>query len=435
MQTVAIVGRPNVGKSTLFNRLTGSRKAIVDDLSGVTRDRIYGEVEWNGMEFNLIDTGGYVKNTDDVFEIEIKKQVKLAINEAHAIIFVLDVMTGITDLDDEVADMLRRSSKAVFLVVNKVDNYERQLLANEFYSLGFENNFFLSSISGSGTGELLNDIVEHLKTIPAPVHEKIDLPKFTLIGRPNVGKSSLLNVLLGQERTIVSDVAGTTRDSIHTHYSLYGKECILIDTAGIRKKKKVDEDLEFYSVIRSMRAIDESDVCMVMIDATLGMEQQDLLILRQVEQKKKGLVILVNKWDLVEKETNTLKKMEEHLKDKIAPFTDVPIIFISALEKIRIARIIETCLEVYENKNRKITTARLNEAIQEAVEATQPPAHRGHLIKIKYGTQLPGQVPTFALFCNYPKEIKEPYRNYLEKRLRATFNFTGVPINLFFREK
>ncbi len=435
MQTVAIVGRPNVGKSTLFNRLTGSRKAIVDDLSGVTRDRIYGEVEWNGMEFNLIDTGGYVKNTDDVFEKEIKKQVKLAINEAHAIIFVLDVMTGITDLDDEVADMLRRSGKAIFLVVNKVDNYERQLLANEFYSLGFDYNFFLSSISGSGTGELLNDIIDHLKTIPAPMSEKLDLPKFTLIGRPNVGKSSLLNALLGQERTIVSDVAGTTRDSIHTHYSLYGKNCILIDTAGIRKKKNVDEDLEFYSVIRSMRAIDESDVCMVMVDATLGMEQQDLLILRQVEQKKKGLVILVNKWDLVEKETNTMKKMEEELKKKIAPFTDVPIIFISALEKTRISRIIDACLEVYENKNRKITTSKLNEAIQEAIEATQPPAHRGHLIKIKYGTQLPGQVPTFALFCNYPREIKEPYRNYLEKRLRATFNFTGVPINLFFREK
>ncbi|MFM2224938.1 MAG: hypothetical protein RJA07_1140 [Bacteroidota bacterium] len=433
MNTVAIVGRPNVGKSTLFNRLTGSRKAIVDDQSGVTRDRIYGESEWNGRLFQVVDTGGYVKSTDDIFEIEIKKQVEIAIREAQVILFILDVTSGITQLDDEMAHLLRKSKKPIIVIVNKVDNFNRSLDAAEFYSLGFDNVHQLSSISGTGTGELLDDIMRLL-----PVEdEKIEtqLPKFCLLGRPNVGKSSLLNALLGEERTIVSNIAGTTRDSIHTHYNLFGKQCILIDTAGIRKKQNVHEDLEFYSVIRSVKAIDESDVCMLMIDAKEGILQQDLHIIKQIETKKKGLVILVNKWDLIDKSTNTLLVFEQTIKDKIAPFTDVPILFISALEKIRISKIIETCIEVSENKNRKITTSKLNEVLQEAVASTQPPAHRGHLIKIKYGTQLPAQVPTFALFCNYPKEIKEPYRNYLEKQLRAAFNFKGVPVYLFFREK
>jgi GTP-binding protein len=435
MNTVAIVGRPNVGKSTLFNRMTGSRKAIVDDVSGVTRDRIYGEVEWNGLTFNIIDTGGYVKHTDDIFEKEIKKQVQLAIDEAQVILFMQDVTTGITDLDDEVADLLRRSKKKVIVVVNKVDNYERELAASEFYKLGFEDVFTISSLSGTGSGELLTCITEKLDK-DLPWDNKIaHLPKFTLLGRPNVGKSSLLNSLLGLDRTIVSDVAGTTRDSIHTHYNLYGKECILIDTAGIRKKKNVHEDLEYYSVIRSIKSIDEADVCIMMVDAVSGLESQDLQIISQIERKKKGLVILVNKWDLLPKETNTLKDMEEVVRKKIAPFTDVPILFISATEKIRIGKIIDVCMQVFENKNRKITTSKLNEVIQEAVAATQPPAHRGHLIKVKYATQLPAQIPTFALFCNHPKEIKEPYRNYLEKKLRNAFQFTGTQINLFFREK
>jgi GTP-binding protein len=433
MNTVAIVGRPNVGKSTLFNRLTGSRKAIVDDQSGVTRDRIYGEAEWSGRTFQVVDTGGYVKSTDDIFEIEIKKQVEIAIREAQVILFVLDVTSGITQLDDEMAHLLRVSKKPIIVIVNKVDNFNRSLDAAEFYSLGFDNVHQLSSISGTGTGELLDNILELLPE-DAPEVET-NLPKFCLLGRPNVGKSSLLNAMLGEERTIVSDIAGTTRDSIHTHYNLFGKECILIDTAGIRKKQNVHEDLEFYSVIRSIKAIDESNVCILMIDAKEGIMQQDLHIIKQIETKKKGLVILVNKWDLIDKSTNTLLEFEKRIKEKIAPFTDVPILFISALEKIRISRIIETCLQVYENKNRRITTSKLNEVIEEAVASTQPPAHRGHLIKVKYATQLPAQVPTFALFCNYPKEIKEPYRNYLEKKLREAFNFTGVPVYLFFREK
>jgi GTPase len=434
MNTVAIVGRPNVGKSTLFNRLTGSRKAIVDDQSGVTRDRIYGESEWNGRTFQVVDTGGYVKSTDDIFEIEIKKQVEIAIKEAQVILFLLDVTTGITQLDDEMADILRRSKKPILVLVNKVDNFNRTLDAAEFYALGFENVMQLSSINGTGTGEILDEIIRLLPKEDEPIETV--LPKFCLLGRPNVGKSSLLNAMLGQERTIVSNIAGTTRDSIHTHYNLFGKECILIDTAGIRKKQNVHEDLEFYSVIRSVKAIDESDVCMMMIDAQEGMLQQDLHIIKQIEEKKKGLIILVNKWDLIDKSTNTHIEYEEKVKEKIAPFTDVPILFISALEKIRISRIIDTCLQVAENKKRRITTSKLNEAIQEAVNSTQPPAHRGHLIKIKYATQLnPAAVPTFALFCNYPNEIKEPYRNYLEKQLRKAFDFTGVPVYLFFREK
>jgi GTP-binding protein len=434
MNTVAIVGRPNVGKSTLFNRLTGSRKAIVDDQSGVTRDRIYGESEWNGRTFQVVDTGGYVKSTDDIFEIEIKKQVEIAIKEAQVILFLLDVTTGITQLDDEMADILRRSKKPILVLVNKVDNFNRTLDAAEFYALGFENVMQLSSINGTGTGEILDEIIKLLPKEDEPIETV--LPKFCLLGRPNVGKSSLLNAMLGQERTIVSNIAGTTRDSIHTHYNLFGKECILIDTAGIRKKQNVHEDLEFYSVIRSVKAIDESDVCMMMIDAQEGMLQQDLHIIKQIEEKKKGLIILVNKWDLIDKSTNTHIEYEEKVKEKIAPFTDVPILFISALEKIRISRIIDTCLQVAENKKRRITTSKLNEAIQEAVNSTQPPAHRGHLIKIKYATQLnPAAVPTFALFCNYPNEIKEPYRNYLEKQLRKAFDFTGVPVYLFFREK
>ena len=434
MNTVAIVGRPNVGKSTLFNRLTGGRKAIVDDQSGVTRDRIYGEVEWNGHTFQLVDTGGYVKKTDDIFEIEIKKQVQIAIAEAQVILFMLDVTTGITNLDAEMADILRKSKKPVYAIINKVDNYNRQLEATEFYSLGFENVFMLSSMSGTGTGEMLDEIIRNLPDDFSTVEGA--LPKFCLLGRPNVGKSSLLNALLGVERTIVSDIAGTTRDSIHTEYNLYGQQCILIDTAGIRKKQNVHEDLEFYSVIRSIKAIEEADVCMIMIDAKEGIGQQDLSIIKQIEEKRKGLVVLVNKWDtIVDKGNNTHLEFEEKIKERIAPFTDVPIMFISATEKIRIGKIIETCMQVFENKNRKITTSKLNDVIGKAVEATQPPSHRGHLIKVKYVTQLAAQVPTFALFCNYPKEIKEPYRNYLERKLREAFDFKGVPVYLFFREK
>ncbi len=434
MNTVAIVGRPNVGKSTLFNRLTESRRAIVDDFSGVTRDRIYGDAEWNGTKFRVIDTGGYVKKTDDIFEIEIKKQVEIAISESQLILFMLDVTTGITALDAEMAEILRKSKKTIFVIVNKVDNYDRSLAATEFYSLGFENLFMLSSVSGSGTGEMLDEVIKQLPDDFSS--EENELPKFCLLGRPNVGKSSLLNAMLGEERTIVSNIAGTTRDSIHTHYNLYGQQCILIDTAGIRKKTKVHEDLEFYSVIRSIKAIDEADVCMVMIDAKLGVEQQDLNIIKQVEQKKKGLVILVNKWDLIEKGNNTHVEFEKTVKEKIAPFTDLPILFISATEKLRIGKIIETCMQVFENKNRKIPTSKLNDAIQEAVAATQPPSHRGNLIKIKYATQLsPSATPTFALFCNYPKEIKEPYRKYLENKLRSSFDFKGVQVFLYFREK
>jgi len=434
--TVAIVGRPNVGKSTFFNRLLEQRKAIVDDVSGVTRDRQYGITDWNGRNFNVIDTGGFVPASEDVFEREIRKQVLIAVEEAHAIVFMVDVATGITSLDEAMADVLRRSTKPVFLVVNKVDNPQRLLEASEFYSLGFEKIYPLSSMSGSGTGEVLDDI-SALITEDQSVEtmEKDALPKIAIIGQPNVGKSSLLNALIGEERTIVSDIAGTTRDTIHTHYKLFQKEFILIDTAGIRRKAKVNEDLEFYSVIRAIKAVDEADVCLLILDATKGITAQDLNIYSLASKKGKGIVLLVNKWDLVEKETNTARDNEKELRQRLAPFNDVPILFISVKEKTRIFKVIEVALEVYENRQKKIHTSDLNVTLSKALENYHPPVVRGHPIKIKYVTQLPTPVPSFAFFCNFPDDIKQPYKNYLENQLRQQFNFCGVPIRLFFRKK
>lgn len=434
--TVAIVGRPNVGKSTLFNRLIGKRDAIVDDFSGVTRDRKYGESFWNGLTFNVIDTGGYVKHSNDIFEKAIREQVEIAIDEATLLLFMVDVTTGITDLDDQMANMLRKSKKPVILAVNKVDNSKRELDAMEFYSLGFPSTFFLSSINGSGTGELLDELVDQIREYASEVPEEpTDLPRFTIVGQPNVGKSSLINALIGETRNIVTNIAGTTRDTINTHYNMFGKEFMLMDTAGIRKKAKVHENLEFYSVMRAINAMDNTDVCLLVIDAQMGIESQDLNIYRLAVKKHKGIVVLVNKWDAVEKDTHTAKMYEERIKDKLAPFNDVPILFISALEKIRIYKAIEIALDIYERRKTKITTAVLNEFIQEATEKYPPPSVRGRFIKIKYATQLPTYYPSFAFFCNYPRDIKEPYRNYLENRLRKQFNFTGVPISIYFRKK
>lgn len=434
--TVAIVGRPNVGKSTFFNRLLEQRKAIVDDISGVTRDRQYGVADWNGKVFNVIDTGGFVAGSDDVFEKEIAKQVLVAVEEANAIIFMVDASTGLTDLDDEMAKLLRRSPKPVFLTVNKVDNSDRMLEATEFYSLGFEHIFFIAAASGSGSGELLDAITELItEDAAAETAEIAALPKFAIIGQPNTGKSSLLNALVGQERTIVSDIAGTTRDTIHTHYNLFQKEFILIDTAGIRRKTKVHEDLEFYSVIRAIKAMDEADVCLLMLDAEKGIAAQDLNIFSLAVKKGKGIVVLVNKWDLVEKETNTSKEYEKELKNRLAPFTDVPVLFISAKEKTRIFKAIEIALEVNENRKRKVPTSALNEVMLQAIQSYHPPVVRGHPVKIKYITQLPTVVPSFVFFCNFPDDIKQPYKNYLENQLRAHFHFSGVPVRLFFRKK
>jgi len=435
--TVAIVGRPNVGKSTLFNRLLEERKAIVDDVSGVTRDRQYGVADWNGKDFNVIDTGGFVAGSQDIFEKEIAKQVMIAVDEADAIIFLVDAHTGMTDLDDSMAHVLRRSTKPVFLTVNKVDDNNKLLEASEFYSLGFDQIFFIAAASGSGTGELLDAIAE---LIPAPPDEDVEedeaaLPKFAIIGQPNTGKSSLLNALIGEERTIVSDIAGTTRDTIHTHYNLFQKEFVLIDTAGIRRKAKVHEDLEFYSVIRAIKALDEADVCMLMIDAEKGIAAQDLNIFSLAARKGKGIVVLVNKWDLVAKETNTAKEYEATLKKRLAPFNDVPILFISAKEKTRIFKAIELALEVYEHRKRKVPTSELNNVMLKAMESYHAPVVRGHAIKIKFVTQLPTVVPSFAFFCNFPDDIKTPYQNYLENQLRQHFDFTGVPVRLFFRKK
>jgi GTP-binding protein len=434
--TVAIVGRPNVGKSTLFNRLLEQRKAIVDDVSGVTRDRQYGIADWNGKTFNVIDTGGFVAGSDDIFEKEIAKQVLIAVEEAHAIIFMVDATTGLTDLDDAMAAVLRKSTKPVLLTVNKVDNNERMLEATEFYSMGFEHIFFIASASGSGTGELLDALTELMPEEPAEEETtEAALPKLAIIGQPNVGKSSLLNALTGQERTIVSNIAGTTRDTIHTHYNLFQNEFILIDTAGIRRKTKVHEDLEFYSVIRAIKAMDEADICLLLLDAEKGITAQDLNIFSLAAKKGKGIVVLVNKWDLLAKETNTAKEYEKQLKQRLAPFTDVPILFISALEKTRIFKAVEIALEVYENRKQKVPTSSLNDTMLKAIQGYHPPVVRGHPVKIKFVTQLPTAVPSFAFFCNFPDDIKQPYKNYLENKLRENFSLTGVPVRLFFRKK
>jgi GTP-binding protein len=431
--TIAIVGRPNVGKSTFFNRMLEQRKAIVDDVSGVTRDRQYGIAEWNGKVFNLIDTGGFVPDSVDIFETEIRKQVKIAIEEADAIVFMVDVSSGITTLDENMAAMLRRTPKPVYLVVNKVDNHQRQIDATEFYSLGIDTIYNVSSISGSGTGEVLDAICEKIEVVEET--EKVELPKFAIIGQPNVGKSSLLNALIGQERTIVSDIAGTTRDTIHTHYNLYNKEFILIDTAGIRKKNKEKDDLEFYSIIRAIKAVDEADVCLLVIDAEKGITAQDVSIFSLATRKGKGVAVLVNKWDVMEKGTNTARDYEKDLKERIAPFTDVPVLFISAKEKTRIFKVIEVALQVFEAKSRRIATSKLNEVMLKVIEGYSAPVVRGHSIKIKFITQLPTHVPSFAFFTNFPDDIKTPYRNYLENQLRTHFDFKGVPVRIFFRKK
>ena len=437
--TVAIVGRPNVGKSTLFNRLLEQRKAIVDDQSGVTRDRQYGIADWCGKVFNVIDTGGFVSRSDDVFEREIRKQVHIAVDEADLILFVCDAVTGITTQDEEMAAVLRKSTKPVLLVVNKVDNSDRALYATEFYSLGFENTFFMSSISGSGSGEVLDQVVAAITDDSAVELTDKDgepLAKFAIIGQPNAGKSTLLNALVNQERTIVSEIAGTTRDTIHTHYKLFGKEFVLIDTAGIRKKKNVHEDLEFYSVIRAIKAMDECDVCMLLIDAQLGLTAQDVNIYSLAARKGKGIVLLVNKWDAVEeKATNTARDYEKEVKAKLAPFNDIPVIFVSAKDKTRIFQGMEKALEVYENRTKRIATSVLNEVMLKEIEKFDPGMSRGYSIKIKFVQQVPTAVPSFAFFCNHPDAVKESYRNFLENKIREHFNFTGVPIRIFMRKK
>lgn len=437
--TVAIVGRPNVGKSTLFNRLLEQRKAIVDDQSGVTRDRQYGIADWNGKVFNVIDTGGFVSRSEDVFEREIRKQVHIAVDEADLILFVCDTTTGITAQDEDMADVLRKSAKPVLLVVNKVDNSERALYGTEFYGLGFDKTFMISSISGSGSGELLDEVVTHIvEEADTELKDKDGnpIPKFAIIGQPNAGKSTLLNALINQERTIVSDVAGTTRDTIHTHYKLFGKEFVLIDTAGIRKKKNVHEDLEFYSVIRAIKAMDESDVCMLLVDAQNGVTAQDVSIFSLATRKGKGVVILVNKWDLVpEKNTNSARDYEKDVKEKLEPFTDVPIVFISASEKTRIFQGMEKALEVYENRSKRIATSVLNDVMLKEIEHYPPPMARGYAVKIKFVQQIPTVVPSFAFFSNHPESIKEAYKNFLENKIRSHFNFSGVPVRIFMRKK
>jgi GTP-binding protein len=430
---VAIVGRPNVGKSTLFNRLTEKRDAIVDPTSGVTRDRHYGYAEWNGRTFSVIDTGGYTQGSDDVFEKKIAEQVGLALDESTSFIFMVDVSTGITDFDLAIAKLLRRTNKPVFLAANKTDTSNLIPQTSEFYSLGLGEVFPISSASGSGTGELLDALVASFHEGEADRNE--DLPRIAVIGKPNVGKSSLVNALLNEERNIVNEEAGTTRDSVHSRYNAYGFDFVLVDTAGIRKKKKVHENIEFYSVLRSIKAIEESDVCIFMIDASKGMEKQDLGIYYMIEKAKKGMVFLVNKWDLVEKDHKTMDDFKKEIYKRIAPFTDVPIIFTSTISKQRLHKTLETALQVYKNRMQRIPTSKLNEALLPDIEHNPPPAHKGKYIRIKYITQIPTHVPTFAFFCNLPQYIREPYKRFLENKIRQHFTFHGVPINIFFRKK
>ncbi len=431
---VAIVGRPNVGKSTFFNRLIQRREAIVDAVSGVTRDRHYGKSDWNGVEFSLIDTGGYVVGSDDIFEAEIDKQVELAIDEADAIIFIVDVESGVTGMDEDVANLLRKVDKPVFLAVNKVDNSQRAADAVEFYSLGLGEYYTIASINGSGTGELLDALVEALPDKEEEVTK--DLPRFAVVGRPNAGKSSFINALIGEDRYIVTDIAGTTRDAIDTKYNRFGFEFNLVDTAGIRRKSKVKEDLEFYSVMRSVRAIEHCDVCLLVLDATRGFDGQVQNIFWLAERNRKGIVILVNKWDLIEnKESNTLKDFEKYIRQETAPFTDVPIVFISVLTKQRIFKAMETAVEVYKNRSKKIKTSELNDVLLPIIERNPPPAYKGKYVKIKYITQLPTPQPQFAFFCNLPQYVRDPYKRYLENQLRKEFNFNGVPVSVYFRKK
>lgn len=434
MSLVAIVGRPNVGKSTLFNRLVGRRQAIVDSTAGTTRDRHYGKTDWNGKEFSVIDTGGYTVNSDDVFEDEIRRQVLLAIEEADVILFMVEVSTGITDLDMMMADLLRRTTKKVLLVCNKVDNNDQLYASHEFYSLGLGDPYSISSMSGSGTGDLMDAI---LAALPANAQSELedDLPHITVVGRPNVGKSSLTNALLGEERNIVTSIAGTTRDSIHTRYNKFGMDFYLVDTAGMRRKGKTMEDLEFYSVMRSIRAIEESDVCILMLDAQQGLESQDLNIHNLIVRNRKGCVIVVNKWDLIEKDSNTMKEWREFIAKKLAPFSDIPVVFTSVLNKQRILDVLQTAILVYQARKRRISTSELNDYFLPIIENWPPPSTKGKYIKIKYVTQLPTPTPQFAFFVNLPQYIREPYRRFLENKLRENWNFSGVPIQIYFRQK
>lgn len=434
MSLVAIVGRPNVGKSTLFNRLVGERKAIVDATAGTTRDRHYGKTDWNGKEFSIIDTGGYTVNSEDIFEEEIRRQVLLAIEEADVILFLVEVATGITDLDAMMADILRRSSKKVLLVCNKVDNNNQIFSSHEFYSLGLGDPFCISSMTGSGTGDLMDAIIEALPSNIGAIEEE-DLPRITIVGRPNVGKSSLTNALLGEERNIVTAVAGTTRDSIHTRYNKFGMDFYLVDTAGLRKKNKEMEDLEFYSVMRSIRAIEGSDVCVLMLDAQQGLETQDLNIHNLIVRNRKGCVIVVNKWDLVEKDNNTMKAWTEALQRRLAPFNDIPILYTSVLNKQRILDVLQTALHVFEARKRRVATSELNDFLLPLIENYPPPATKGKYIKIKYITQLPTPTPQFAFFVNLPQYLREPYRRFLENNIRDHWDFSGVPIQIYFRQK
>ncbi|MDN3580571.1 ribosome biogenesis GTPase Der [Mucilaginibacter flavus] len=429
---VAIVGRPNVGKSTLYNRLTETRKAIVDDFSGVTRDRHYGVSEWLNNKFTVIDTGGYVANSVDIFEAAIREQVEIAIEEASVILFMVDVTTGITDLDDEIATMLRRSKKPVFVVVNKLDNNALLSDATEFYSLGLGEIYSISSMTGSGTGDLLDEVV---KTFDDEILEENTRPKYAIVGRPNVGKSSIINSLIGKDRNIVTPIAGTTRDSIHIHYNQYGHDFMLIDTAGMRKKTKVKENIEFYSVMRTIKALEEADVIILMIDAVEGIESQDINIFHLAEKNKKGIMVVVNKWDLIEKNNKTVKVFEEMIREKVAPFTDVPIVFTSVTEKQRVLKVIDVANQVYQNRARKIPTSKLNEIMLPIIEKYPPPSIKGKYVKIKYITQIAGSSPMFAFFCNLPQYVKEPYYRFIENKLRENFEFSGAPVQVWFRQK